>query len=288
MKRITLVAIIAALLVTLLLADSNYPVQDKELIQKTLKVQDASKPVDLSLDNVFGSIKIEAADINQVELAAQRTIRAKSADKVKQAKTEVKLDLTEKANTVDIYVDGPFRCQCEDGRGFKWRDVGYEVQYDFVLKVPRRTRLVLKTVNDGEILVKGVEGDFDISNVNGKVELMDMAGSGDAHTVNGGVKAAFVRNPAGNCEFKTINGDLELAFREGLAADLTLKTFNGEAYSDFETKQLPGKDGATEKKEGKFVYHQDRFTRVRAGKGGPTVSCDTFNGDIFIKKYKAN
>jgi DUF4097 and DUF4098 domain-containing protein YvlB len=288
MKKMTLIVIIAALLVALVLADSKYTVQDKELIQKTLKFQDPSKPGELSLDNVFGSIKVEAADIGQVELTAHKTIRAKSKDALQQAKTEVKLDLTEKANAIDIYVDGPFRCQSEGRRGLKWRDVGYEVQYDFVLKVPRRTRLTLKTVNDGDIFVKGVEGDFDINNVNGKVELADMAGSGQARTVNGEVKAAFVKNPVADCAFETINGDVELAFREGLSADLKLKTFNGEAFSDFDTKQLPGEAAASEKKEGKFVYHQDRFTRVRAGKGGPVVSCDTLNGDILIKKYKAS
>lgn len=263
MKKMTLIVVIVALLVALVLADSKYTVQDKESVYKTLKFQDASKPGELSLDNVFGSIRVEAADVGQVELTAHKTIRAKSADKVLQAKTEVKLDLTEKANAIDIYVDGPFRCQGEGGHGIKWRDVGYEVQYDFVLKVPRRTRLTLKTVNDGDIFVKGVEGDFE-------------------------VKAAFVKNPTADCAFGTINGDVELAFREGLSADLKLKTFNGEAFSDFDTKQLPGEAGASEKKEGKFVYHQDRFTRVRAGKGGPVVSCDTLNGDILIKKYKAS
>lgn len=289
MKKMTLIVIIAAILVALVLADSKYTVQDKELIQKTLKFQDPSKPGELSLDNVFGSIKVEAVDVGPVELTAHKTIRANSGDKVQQAKTEVKLDIAEKANVIDIYVDGPFRCQCEGGRGIKWRDVGYEVQYDFVLKVPRRTHLTLKTVNDGDIFVKGVEGDFDLNNVNGKVELADMAGSGEAHTVNGEVKATFVKNPASNCEFITVNGDVELAFREGLSADLNLKTFNGEAFSDFDTKPLPSQASDTpEKKEGKFVYHQDRFTRVRAGKGGPVVSCDTLNGDILIKRYKAS
>lgn len=288
MKRCVLIVLILAFTAGWSLAESKYTVQDKELIQKTLKFQDASKPGELSLDNVFGSIRIEGTEGAQVELTANKTIKATTKDKVQQAKDEVKLDIKEKGNAIDIYVDGPFRCQCRDGRGYKWRDPGYEVQYDFVLKVPRRTRLVLNTVNDGDILVKGVEGRFEVSNVNGKVELADMSGSGRAGTVNGGLKVTFLKNPSDDCSFSTINGEVELALREGLSAEFNLKTMNGEAFSDFETLSLPARAGKAEKHEGKFVYHHDQSTRVRAGKGGPVLTCDTLNGNIYLRKYKAD
>jgi len=288
MKRCLLLVLILAFAVCWALAESKYTVQDKELIQKTLKFQDALKPGELSLDNVFGSIRVEGTDGAQVELTANKTIRAKSKEKVQQAKEEVKLDIKEKGNAIDIYVDGPFRCQCQDGRGYKRRDLGYEVQYDFVLKVPRRTRLALYTVNDGDILVKGIEGQFEVRNVNGKVELADMSGSGQAGTINGGLKASFLKNPSADCSFSTINGEVELALREGLSADFKLKTMNGEAFSDFETLPLPAQAGKAEKHEGKFVYHHSQSTKVRAGKGGPVLTCDTLNGNIFLRKYKAD
>jgi len=287
MRRIAFAALVLAVGTSWALAESNYTVQDKELIQKTLKFQDASKPGDLSLDNVFGSIRVEGTDSGQVELTASKTIKAKSQDKVQQAKDEVKLDIKEKGNAIDIYVDGPFRCQCENGRGYKWRELGYEVQYDFVLKVPRRTRLTLNTVNDGDILVKGVEGQFDVRNVNGKVELADMSGSGQAGTVNGGLKAAFLKNPAADCSFTTINGEVDLSLREGVSADFRLKTMNGEAFSDFETIPLPAQAGKAERHEGKFVYHRSQASQVRAGKGGPVLTCATMNGNIYLRKYKA-
>jgi hypothetical protein len=288
MKRYAGIVIILVFAAGLALAESKYAVQDKELIQKTLKFQDTSKPGELSLDNVFGSIRVEGSGGAQVELTANKTIRAVSKDRVQQAKDEVKLDIKEKGNAVEIYVDGPFRCQCQDGRGYKWRDVGYEVQYDFVLKVPRRTRLVLNTVNEGDILVNGIEGPFEVNNVNGRVDLADMSGSGRAGTVNGGVKATFLKNPSADCSFSTINGEVELALREGLSAEFNLKTMNGEAFSDFETLSLPAKPGKVEQHEGKFVYHHDQSTRVRAGKGGPVLSCDTLNGNIYLRKYKAD
>jgi hypothetical protein len=66
-----------------------------------------------------------------------------------------------------------------------------------------------------------------------------------------------------------------------------MKTFNGEAFSDFEVKTLPASTEVKESRDTKgkkFVYKRDRFTQVRIGKGGPAIECDTFNGDILIKK----
>jgi DUF4097 and DUF4098 domain-containing protein YvlB len=287
MNRHAIPVLIIISLAALVFAESVYKFEEKEQIQKTLKFQDPAKPKALQLDNVFGGIDVQGYDGSRVELVAHKTIKAKSQDKIQKAKEEVKLDIKESGGTIDIYVDGPFRCQCENGKGLKWRDWGYEVHYDFVLKVPRQTSLTLKTVNHGDIAVKGVDGTFDINNVNGKIEMEGVAGSGEAHTVNGRVRAGFSRNPDADCSFRTVNGDVELSFREGLSADVKMKTFHGEAFSDFEVKALPASAEVKQSQEPnktKFVYKRDRFTQVRIGKGGPAIECDTLNGDILIKK----
>jgi len=265
-------------------AEDKYKFEEKEEIRKTLKFQDPAKPKSLQVDNVFGSIDVQGSGGDEVELIAHKTIRAKSQDKIQKAKQDVKLDITQDGGALEVYVDGPFRCQTEDGKGINWRDPGYEVHYDFVLKVPRKTALTLKTVTGGDITVKSVEGDFDVSNVNGKVVMEGVAGSGEAHTVNGKVKVGFSKNPGANCSFRTVNGDLDLAFRDGLSADFKMKTFNGEAFSDFEVKSLPSPAEAKESKAGRFVYKRRGFSRVRIGSGGPEITCDTLNGDILIKK----
>jgi len=287
MKNHIAPVLIIILLAALAFSETVYKFEEKEQIQKTLKFQDPAKPKALQLDNVFGRIDVQGYDGSQVELVAQKTIKAKTQDKIQKAKEEVKLDIKENGGTIDIYVDGPFRCQCENGKGLKWRDWGYEVHYDFVLKVPRQTALTLKTVNHGDIAVKGVDGAFDIHNVNGKIEMEGVAGSGEARTVNGRVKAGFSRNPDAGCSFRTVNGDVELSFREGLSADVKMKTFNGEAFSDFEVKALPASAEVKQNQETnktRFVYKRDRFTQVRIGKGGPAIECETLNGDILIKK----
>ena len=262
----------------------KYKIEDKDKIEQTLKFKDAAAPREVKLDNIFGAIEVRGTDGADVTLSAAKTIRAVSADAVKKAKDEVKLDIRTEGGTIDIYVDGPFRCQTHDCPGYKDRDFGYEVDYDFVLTVPRKTALTLKSVTGGDVAIHGVEGRFDVSNVNGKVLLEDMDGSGEARTVNGLVRVGFARNPKSDCIFKTINGDVELAFRDGLGADIKMKTFNGEAFSDFEVKSLPLPAAAPESKNGRFIYKRGGFSRVRIGAGGPEITCDTLNGDILIKK----
>ena len=67
---------------------------------------------------------------------------------------------------------------------------------DFTLQVPEQTSLILKTVNDGDILVRNIKGDFTVRNVNGHIELQDIAGPVSCRTVNGRIRAAFREDPA--------------------------------------------------------------------------------------------
>lgn len=263
---------------------------NKEDILKTLKFTDPGKPGEVIVDNVFGPVTVEGYAGKDVVLEARKIIYARDENRAKRAGEEVKLDITEKANTIELYVDGPFREDEADrrDRGIHIRrDPGYQVYYGFTLKVPFKTNLVLSTVTDGDILVKSVEGTFDVRNVNGKVRLDDVAGSGDARTVNGGVTVVFKRHPDGACLFKTINGDVEVGFPGEPSADFRVKTMHGEVYSDFEVTYLPKAPPVREErpeKGGKYVYRTEGYFGVRTGKGGPEIKLDTLTGDILIAK----
>ncbi len=286
MKK-TVFALMALALSGVLMAahDHHYAVQEKEDISKTFKVADASQAAEVILDNVWGSVRVEGHSGQDVILTAKKTIFAESNEKLQKAKEEVKLDIVEKGNTVDIYVDGPFRCRDhEHGWFHRHRDPGYIVQYDFTLKVPFRTKLDVSTVNEGDVEVKNVEGDFKVENVNGEVRISEINGSGKAHTVNGEVQVVFKRTPAGKCSFGSVNGDLTVSFPPDLSADFHIKTFNGEVYSDFPVTYLPPAPAVREETKGKYVFKSDRFFGVRTGKGGPEIKMDTLNGDILIKK----
>jgi hypothetical protein len=265
---------------------TEFKVEESEDIQKTLKFQDTSKAKEIIVDNIFGYIHVEGTSSKDVQLRVHKTIKARTEDRLKKAKEEVSLDITEDGNTIDFYVNGPFRCPDEERERSGWRDPGYAVLYDFTLSVPYQTSLTLKTVTEGDIIVKNIEGSFEVKNVNGRIEMTDVSGSGDAHTVNGKVEVSFTKNPNSNCSFKTINGDVKIHFQPNLSADFWLKTFTGEAFSDFPVSYLPSKPAEKHRKEGKFVYKSSNTTGLRIGKGGPEIKMDTMTGDLLIEKFK--
>ena len=282
-KLITAISGLALVLAVPIYAADSYKVEKTEEIRKSIDfTRDTGR--ELVVDNIFGSITVEGTGGKSVQLVAHKTIKARNQDKLQRASEEVVLDITQDGNAIELYVDGPFRWKDERGRNIHWRNPGYTVHYDFEIKVPRNTDIYLKTINSGDIRVSGIEGDFNVRNVNGKITIDDIGGSGKAHTVNGRVKATFTRNPGEDCSFKTVNGDLDVYFRGGLSADFRLKTFNGDMYSDFPVEYLPLEAAEPSRKGGKFVYKSSRFVGVRIAKGGPQIKMDTLNGDILINK----
>ena len=260
--------------------DSSMNLHEQETIRKTFSLPAAHKT--LEVDNVFGSIIVTGGEGDQVQLVVEKTLRAESAERMAAAKKEVKLDITEQPDLLKLYVDGPFRCHCDDGCDGWHGDRGYNVKMDFTLQVPRNVDIKLRTVNSGRVQVKDVTGNFSVRNVNGGIEMANVAGSGQARTVNGPVKVTFRENPRDNSDFGTINGNVELNFVRGLAADFRFKTFNGNIYSDFEMTSLPSRPVQADQHNGHFRYRSDRFTGGRVGSGGPEIKADNLNGDIRV------
>jgi hypothetical protein len=235
----------------------------------------------LEVDNVNGFIHVAGYNGTEIQMVAEKTIRAESQERLDAAKREVKLDTTQSGGTLTLYVDGPFRDERRSSIHLH-NHPGYRVTYDFEIKVPAATLLLLGTVNGGDVRVENTTGDFDIGDVNGGIEMREVAGSGPVHTVNGKISVLFARNPAKNCSFKTVNGGIETSFRPGLAADVRVKTFNGQAYTDFDVTPLPALSPVSERRDGKFIYRSDRSTGLRIGNGGPEFKFDTLNGSIRI------
>ena len=283
MKKILPVLFMVLLTGTLLFPGENFRVEKKGEINRTLRFEDSSEPKDFQVDNIFGSIVVTGYDGKEVKLFARKTIKARTEGRIEKAEEEVKLDITQEGNIIDVFVDGPFRNQHKNRR--EWNDPGYRVHYDFDIKVPRKTNIFLKTATDGIIEVNSTEGEFQVRHANGKIVMRDIVGSGTAKTANGDVKVSFVKNPVSDCSFKTVNGDVDVTFVNNLSADFLLKTRFGDAYSDFPVSHLPVQSTATEeRRNGKYVYRSNASIGVRVGTGGPKIAMDTLNGDLLINK----
>ncbi len=260
--------------------DDGFAVQEQEKIERTFA---AAKKIDV--DDFDGSVTVIGGDTQEIKVEVRKTIRARSPEKVQEAKRDVRLDMGPQDDELRLFVDGPFRCKCGDGsvnyRGSRY--YGYEVSFDFTLHVPRETAVRLRTVNRGDIRVEDTDGAFDAENINGGLDLVEVAGSGHAYALNRPVHVSYRRNPTGASDFGSLNGDVDVAFRPGLSADLWLKTFNGSAYTDFDVTALPSRPAVREQRNGKYVYKSNQFYGVRVGQGGPELKFDAFNGDIRIR-----
>ena len=259
----------------------RWSVREEETIRKTLTL--SAPPMRLLVDNVDGYVHVTGTSGSQVQVTAHKTIRADADSDLQQAKSEVKLAIEEKPGVVSVYYDAPWRCNncCNDG--CRERRRFYNVTYDIDVQVPHAARVVVSTVNHGDVRVEGTAGDFDVSNVNGGIAMTSVSGSGDVHTVNGPIRVEFARNPVGASSFKSVNGQLDISLQSGLSADLLFKTFNGQIYSDFDVapRATPVE---TERKDGRYVYRSNRLQGGRAGQGGPQLSFDTLNGSIRLHR----
>lgn len=270
---------VGLLLASLAMLAPAADVDQNETIQKTYSLAGgAAKKV--IVDNVDGSIRVTGAAGNEVRLVVHKRLRADSSGAAEEARRDVKLDISQDANSVRFYVDGPFRCR--DGGVHIDRDPGYQVKYDFELQVPHDAAIDLKTVNDGEITVADVAGDYKVDNINGGVEMTELSGSGKVYALNGKVKVTFRENPRGKSSFGSLNGEVRVSFQPDLNADLRFKTFNGGVYTDYPVSYLPLPASSGERHGVKFVYKSSAWSAVRVGHGGPEISFDAFNGNIRI------
>jgi len=266
MKRA--ISILALLVCPCLIAEEH-----RESSEKTFHVSGLGR---LAIGNVEGPIIVTASSDSVVRVSMVRIDRGRTAEEVALAEREVSLQATQEANDVRLRVKYP--CDCDGDCCSGHHERHYSVRYEFRVEAPPGMALKLATVNDGDITVNGAFGDFEVNNVNGGIEMTGIAGSGQAHTVNGKVTVEFAKNPTGPTSFKSINGELRVTFQPGLSADVQLKTFNGEAWTDFDAGAMPSAGGHW---TGRF-YSRNRGTEVRIGNGGPQIGFDTLNGNIYI------
>ena len=259
--------------------DSELSVRAEEKFQKSYSMPAAHRT--LEIDNVFGSIEVVGTSGTEAQVTVNKSYRAESKQKLEEARRKVTIDVTDQPDSLKLYVNGPFRCNCNDGCGHRDFE-GYMVKMDFQVQVPRDTDVRIKTVNEGRVSVRDINGKFVVRNVNGDIQMRNVAGPVSARTVNGPVKISFRQNPSEASDFETVNGAVELQFAKNLAADFRFKTMNGAIYSDFPASAMPASGMEEEHHGAKVVFRANRYTGVRIGSGGPQIKVENLNGDIRI------
>lgn len=278
MQRLTRITTVTASAALLALAGTvRADVVDTRELMETVPVP-ANEPLVVIVKNIIGPIHVTGHDANRVEMHATETVRGDMQADIERARAEMQLRTETEPGRVAIRVrnvDG------DSGRRSNWDN--YSIAYDIEVRVPRGATLEISTVNEGDVTVEDVNGEFDLSNVNGAVRLVRAGGGGSIHTVNGDVDASFARSPSEATSFHTVNGELDVTFPANLSAELAFHTLQGDVFTDFDVESLSAPPDV-QRNRGRYVMNTNRNSAYRVGTGGERHTFNTLNGDILVRK----
>ena len=211
---------------------------------------------EFELENINGSVEIEAWDRNEVEIVA-----------TKRAADQETLDM------IEIVIEHtPTRISVETELPKGWHRSG---SVSYIVKTPRGARIDADTVN-GSMHIRGAEGPLDVASVNGAVEVMGAAGPVAAKTVNGSLKVDYARTPVnGGHSYKSVNGAIRVALPGDVSGRFEGDTVNGGIETDFPLQVHKAK------------YGPKRSMSGTLGSGGPDFDFQTVNGSIKVLRSGA-
>lgn len=278
MLRMTILALLGLLLPAL----AAHAATLKETFQKTYPLQAGEK---VTLRNVNGGVTVEAWDRAEVQVVAEKEVKAADAELAKKAMSQIQIQAGRADGGLRIETKLPKR----NNGVFDWmfgREVNMNVKYR--LRVPREARLDVVTVNgglrlagtrgdaslgttNGGIEVEKAEGRLDLETTNGAIQVADSAGSVEAETTNGGIEIELHDVSDGDdMRFSTTNGAVTLRLPRNIRVSLDAAVSNGRVSSDFEV------DGAD-------ARNRRRLSGDINGGGGRLV-VRTTNGSVTIEE----
>jgi hypothetical protein len=287
--------------------------QDNQTNKVNVPLTDPSKPVTLEADLMSGGITV--IGYNGKEVIVEAKVREKQLDEAK--KLELKETILARASyraatraigRTERYTEKNKKKDKAKGmQKLNISSTGLTVEeennvveidvetrrraVDLTIKVPRKASLKLDCMNNGNIKVENVEGEFEVENMNGSITLFDVSGSVVANTMNRDITINFLKvTPGKSMSFSTMNGDVDVTFPPNTKATMKLKSDMGDIYSDFDmskhkmVRRVDKEDSRA--KGGKYKVTIENAMHVELNGGGSEMQFTTFNGDIYIRKGK--
>jgi Putative adhesin len=238
-------------------------------------LSDPSRPARIKAGLINGGITVKAYEGKEVVVEARARNRESSRSEGGPKRLAIPLttglSVEEENNEVNVNTDS------------------YMHPIDLAISVPVHTSLKLSAVNDGDIVVTGVDGELDVDDVNGSVTLNNVSGSAVAHALNGHLHATFTRvDPQKAMAFSSLNGDIDVTFPADLKANVSIRSDRGDVFSDFDV-QLRAAASQPEVEEsrghgGKYRVKIDKTVHGTINGGGPEIQFTNFQGQIYIRK----
>jgi DUF4097 and DUF4098 domain-containing protein YvlB len=239
-----------------------------------VKLDDPSRPALVKASLVNGGITVKAYDGQEVIVEAH----ARDGETERPAPNGMRrLNMSRTGLTVE-----------EENNEVRIDTESYARAVDLTISVPVRTSLKLGAVNDGDIVVNGVDGEIDVNDVNGSVTLNHISGNCVAHALNGRILATFVRVNQKPMAFSSLNGDIDVTFPADLRANLNIRSDRGDVFSDFDVQlQTSAPQQVTEDTRGhggKYRVKIDRSVHGTINGGGAEIQITDFQGSVYIRK----
>ena len=242
-----------------------------------ITLSDPSRPAHVKASLINGGITVKAYDGKQVIVDA----KARGHERERDESGPKRLAISSTGLTVE-----------EENNEISINTESYARAIDLTITVPVHTSLKLRAINDGDIVVTGVEGEIDVDDINGHVDLNNISGSAIAHALNGHVRANFAHvNGQKAMAFSSLNGDIDVTFPADLKANVSIKSDRGDVFSDFDVQLRANSNEPTVEDSrshgGKYRVKIDRTVHGTINGGGPEIQFTNFQGSIYIRKAGA-
>jgi hypothetical protein len=195
-----------------------------------IKFSDPAKPGTFKASLPWADLRITGTSGNEIVVTStlkEKGQKEERPDGLRRLDEEISFELGEKSNvaTLRIVGDNPYASQ---GAEFK-------------IELPHNTSLVLRTEAGGDMVVENIDGDIDITSMNGEVTLRDIGSSAVVNTLNGQINAVFKNAPVKPVSFSSMNGEIFLKLPADTKANLRMRSHNGAILTDFPESVLKAK-----------------------------------------------
>jgi DUF4097 and DUF4098 domain-containing protein YvlB len=240
----------------------------------SVNLSDPSRPAFIKASAVNGSITVKAYEGKEVIVEA----RERNEESEKPSGGPKRLRISTTGLTVE-----------EENNEVRISTESYARTIDLTISTPVHTSVKLRAVNDGDILVTGLDGEIDVDDVNGAVTLNNISGSAVAHALNEHVHVTFAKvNPQKPMAFSSLNGDIDVTFPADLKANVSIRSDRGDVFSDFDVQlnaSAPKQEVEDARgKGGKYRVKIDKTVHGTINGGGPEYQFTNFQGRIYIRK----
>jgi DUF4097 and DUF4098 domain-containing protein YvlB len=272
-------SLLPAFAVLLLAATAARAVEIKENFDRTVPLRAGAS---LIVRNVNGGITVEAWNRDEVQIHAEKKVRAGSDDAARKLMSQVKIEVSQEAGGIRVETKHPRR----DNGFFDWlfgNQASINVTYK--IRVPRQVAADIESVNggialtgtrgkarlattNGGITATDVQGDLRLGSTNGGIEVHRGAGALRADTTNGSISAELTDFPDnGEVRLTSTNGGIDVTLPRDARISIDAATTNGRVHTD-----LPVEGGQPGK----------RSLEGEVNGGGTTLYVRTTNGGIDI------